>query len=276
MRNPSLHITRSELIRILEEVIGTNQSKEIIADKILKKARKKAPIHRGITVNSDRMEKKAKKMVMANMSDAELFSHLLLHKRRSMKHRGLTQIKAGSREWSVLKEVTLLANEFCETHNLEKREGYIEFMNIGIERMAKFMLVKFLNMANSIIEIYSFIKELQEDEHPQKTEKLYHFYQNQILSKTGMSVDYKKPEKYIYFYRARLQANELKISGVDYIKAQFHALEWRSGYPDPAQLTNSKALQNVTKYLYEKGINIRQKESTIDWAAIKRLGNDQD
>jgi len=275
MRDPSLHITKSQLIKILNKVLDVEDSKGIV-DKIMKKARKLTPVHRGITVSSDRLEKKVKKATVSTIADAELFSLILLHKRRSLKHRGLRQIKTGSRDWNLVKDITSLANEFCEAYNLEKKQGYIHFINIGIERMNKFMLVKFLNMASSIIDIYGYMNELDKDDHPNKTKELYTFYQNQILSKTGLRVNYERPEKYVYFYRARQQAEQIGISGIEYIKAQFYALEWRSGYPDPAQLVNDKAIQNLNKYLYEKGINLKQKKSKIDWKAIKKLGNDND
>jgi hypothetical protein len=279
MRDPSLHITRSELIKLLNEAGCDKGHSDIewLANFILKKAYKKSPTARHITVSNDRMEKKIKKVLASSISDAELFSMLLMHKRKSLKHKGITQIKAGSRDWNTIKEITVIANEFCETHKLDKREGYIEFINIGTERMAKFMVVKFLNMGGSIMDIYGYKRELAKDDKKDQTKSLHDFYQHLILSKTGLSIQYlDKPEKYVYFYRSRLQANKLGISGQEYIKAQFYALEWRQGYPDPIQLVGEKALQNLNKYLYEKGISIKKDtHNKIDWGTIKSLGGDR-
>lgn len=279
MRDPSLHIKRSDLIKIIKD-IGYNKSKsdaERYVDLIMKKARLYTPHSRKFVSKTKKSDDKANKIVSVSIKDAELFSQILLHKRKSLKHRGISQIKTGSRDWLTLKNIVTLANEFCEVYNLNKREGYIEFINIGIERMAKFMLVKFLNMGNSIIDIYGFKKEIEQDETPKQTEKIYSFYRAQIISKTGLVVDYSKPEKYVYFIRVKNEANKLGIRGEEYIKAQFYALEWRNGYPDPIQLVGDKALQYLNKYLYEKGISLNKKtKSSIDWTKIKALRDDTD
>ena len=278
MRDPSLHITRSDLIKILKDIGHSKgvSNVEWYADLIMKKARLYTPHSRKFVSKTKKSDNKANKIASVSIRDAELFSQILLHKRKSLKHRGISQIKAGSRDWLTVKNIVTLANEFCEVYDLDKREGYIEFINIGIERMAKFMLVKFLNMGSSIIDIYGFKKELDEDETPKQTEELYKFYRSQIVQKTGLLVDYSKPEKYVYFLRVKNEANKLGISGEEYIKAQFYALEWRNGYPDPIQLVGDKAIQYLNKYLFEKGISLKTKSSKVDWSKIKSLRDDKD
>jgi len=276
MRDPSLHITKSDLKKILKTLLP-EKDEEKMADKIFKKARLYTPHSRKFVVTSKKSQTKAERISSSSIKDAELFSLILLHKRKSMKHRGLKQIKAGSRDWLIVKDIVNIANEFCETYELEKREGYIEFINIGIERMAKFMLVKLLNMGTSIIDIYGFKKQLEQDDTPKQTEEIYKFYRSQIISKTGLFVDYSKPEKYVYFLLVKNKANELGISGEEYIKAQFYALEWRNGYPDPIQLIGDKAIQNLNKYLYEKGISLKKPVSSpINWEKIKAMSSDKD
>lgn len=282
MRDPSLHITESNLKKILKEldlhvVFGTKFDQAV--KMIMNKGRLYSANHRKITVNQKAIEAKTTRVLNSTTKDAELFSLLLLHARRKLNHRGLTQIKQNSREWLTLKEVVNLANEFCETFSMEKREGYIHFINIGISKMNKFMLVKFTPMGNSIIETYSAKLELEDDKNSTETEKMYNFYVNQILSKTGVPVDYKNnPDKYVYFLRARLLAEQVGVNAITYIKAQFYALEWRNGYPDPIQLVGEKAMQHLNKYLFENKISVikaNTNKGKIDWNKIKSLGNDE-
>jgi hypothetical protein len=279
MRDPSLHISESNLTRILRE-IGIPKAAEV-AQQLIKKGKLHTLNNRKLTVSTKKMEKKVNRILNSTTADAELFSQLLLHTRRKLKHRGLTQIKQNSREWLIIKDIVSLANEFCETFKLEKREGYIHFINIGISKMNKFMLIKFNPMGNSIIETYSAMLELEDDDSPKKTESMHQFYQSQILSRTGIPIDYSKnPDKYVYFYRCKLLAKELNIDGNTFIKAQFYALEWRNGYPDPVQLVGDKAMNNLNKYLYENNITIGVKKSEsngkIDWEKIKALGDGED
>lgn len=277
MRDPSLHITRSDLKKVLKKVLPDHINIDKVTDKIMKKGRIYAPNSRKFVANTKKSENKGRKIITSSTKDAELFSLLLMHKRKSLKHKGLRQIKAGSRDWTLIKEIVVIANEFCETYNLDKREGYIEFINIGIDRMAKFMLPKLLNMGNSIIDIYAFKLMLDKDETPDRTMEIYKFYRSLIVSKTGLFVDYSKPEKYVYFLLVKKECKKIGISAEEYIKAQFYALEWRNGYPDPIQLVGEKAIQNLTKYLFEKGISLRKDfRDSIDWSKIKSLSRDKD
>jgi hypothetical protein len=281
MRDPSIHITESNLRKILKEfdmdvIMDKNFDKFI--SQFMGKAKLYSVSNRSISVTNKTLEKKTNRVLNSTIADTELFSQLLLHTRRKLKHQGLVQIKPGSRDWLILKEIVSLANEFCETFSLEKREGYIHFINIGVSKMNKFMLVKFTPMGSSIIETFQAQLDLQDDDKPKETEKMYNFYVNQILSKTGIPIDYtKNPDKYIYFYKARVLAKGLGVDALTYIKAQFYALEWRNGYPDPIQLIGDKAVQYLNKYLFENKISVKKPEekSKIDWKKIKSLGNDE-
>lgn len=277
MRDPSIHITQSRLVKIIDSLFKKSIKSEELARLIVKEARKYTLNNRKIDITNKKVEKKVTRVISSTNSDTELFSLLLLHYRRKLKHRGITQIKQNSRDWLTVKEIVTLANEFCETFSLEKREGYLEFIKIGISKMNKFMIVKFTPMGSSIIETYQAMLELKEDKYPEKTQRCHDYYQKTIIAKTGVAMDYKdNPDKYVYFYRVRLLAERLKVDPLVFIKAQFYALEWRNGYPDPIQLTNDKAINHLNKYLYEKGDTKPQKTTKIDFSKIKKMGESQD
>lgn len=278
MRDPSIHITESRLGQILTDLGFDKPNK--LAKRIVSKAKIYPVNNRKLMVNNNKTEKKVNRVMVSKNSDAELFSLILLHTRRKLKHRGITQIKQNSRDWLTIKEIVVMANEFCETFKLDKKIGYVKFIEIGVSKMAKFMLVKFLNMGGAIIETYASILELEGDDKTLETEKLHNYYQSQILSKTGIITDYtKNPDKYVYFYRARVLANKLGVDAITYIKAQFYALEWRNGYPDPIQLVGDKAINYLNKYLFENKISVNKKEiqrGRIDFSKIKELGGEDD
>ena len=280
MRDPSIHITESRLIKILDGIFKNNIKSEDLARRILKEATKHTLNHRKIDLVNKRVEKKVNKVMSSTNSDAELFSLLLLHYRRKLKHRGLVQIKQNSRDWLTVKEIVSLANEFCETFNLSKREGYIKFIEIGISKMNKFMLVKFNPMGSSIIETFQCMMEIQDDPKPKETERLHDYYQKTIIERTGIALVYKdKPDKYVYFLRARVLAEKLNIDPLLFVKAQFYALEWRNGYPDPIQLVGDKAIASLNKYLFEKqipknGNGVTHKK--VDFSKIKKMGGEDD
>ena len=276
MRDPSIHITESNLARILGE-LGLPNHKEL-SKRIMKKSKLYPLNNRKISISTKKMGTKVGRVLSSNNSDAELFSNLLLHYRRKLKHRGISQIKQNSRDWLTIKEIVSNANEFCEEFEMDKREGYIKYITIGSSKMAKFMLNKFTNMGSSIIETYHSMVELESDDKPKETESIYDYYVNRILSKTGIPIDYKdKPDKYIHFYKARLLAKKLGVDSITYIKAQFYALEWRSGYPEPIQLVGDKAIQHLNKYLFENNISVNKSKEgkKINWDKIKSLSSDE-
>jgi len=273
MRSPSINITESNLILVLKKIYTAealnDKQIEKLASRILCLAKPFSISNRKIILDSLHLEKKVTKLNASNRNDADLFSNLLLNIRRKLKHRGIQQIKPNTKDWLLIKDITGYANQFCEEFGLEKREGYIEFINIGVGKMSKFSLIKFPNMLSGISESYASAKELSKDSDPELTKQIHNLYQRIITDKTGLPTDFSKnPDKYIYFLRVRELSENLGIKPSIYIKAQFASFEWRDGVPDPIQLVGDKALERLNKYLYQNNIQVKKQGKKINWDKI--------
>jgi len=256
MRDPSIHVKLSDLEWAFDNVAvdGSESTYEYCA-MIMRLIKHKSCSNRGIRVDNKKMEEKATKVASATISDTDLFANLLLNTRRQLKHRGIQQIKPSSKDWLILKEVVELANEFCNAFELEKREGYIKYITIGLGKMRNFNLSTLKSLAGYINSCFECTYELMKDEHRSETEEAYHVYNTKVLERTGISMGLENdPTKMIHFKRVAETCRKLRVSVKIYIRAQFAGLEYKEGLPEPGQLTNERAIQRLNKYLYEKNL----------------------
>jgi len=230
-REPSLHITKSVLIQIYRDLgYGYYESVSMV-DEIMMRAKAKSIHTRTITVSNDRLEKKANRQLSSSRADADLFAQLVYARRKAMKHRGISQIKPGSRDWEVLKEVTGHALDFCNEFDLPKRKGFIIYIDTSLSLIKKFILNKILSLHEAICNRYDAITEIEKDEDSEMTEVMYERYNKYIIENTGIFSNLKEiPEKYVYFVRAREESRRLNLSPKVYIDAQFKGLDFTKSH----------------------------------------------
>lgn len=260
-RDPSIHIKLSDLVHILKtKVFDKNLKPADLGMVLLKECAPYSVSTRSVISSNLRVERKAKKLIHSSRLDSDLFSQLIYATRKSLKHRGITLIKPGSKDWDMVKEITTKALDFCLEFELGKREGFIQYIKIGISKMIKFNLNKFNGLHEIICETYSAIKEIEKDTDPELTKELYNYYSQEVIRVTGIfePID-NDPEKYVYFVKARQLAEELNVSLDLYIEAQFDGLNFAKGIPHPVQLTGVNARQRLIRYLYKKGFKVVDK-----------------
>lgn len=280
-RNPSIHVIEADLVVILDRIKHINQWKfdsNKLAKEVLRLSKGRSATNRSISISQQRVEKKVNKILKSDMGDAMLFSNLLTLIRRSvLKHKSFASIGEDHRDWVIIKELASHAFNFCKAYKLEKKEGFTKFITLGLNKMNKYNLIKLKGVAESIDQAYEAELNIQKDPNKELTERAHKIYMQTIIDKTGdMGYDYKNlPEKYVYFCEAVEVALKMGCEIEDYIKAQFHGLEWTKGIPDPVQLIGDKARERFIKYAYEFDIQTKKAKKEIpiiDWKKIKRHG----
>ena len=253
-REPSIHITLSTLRSVLKS-LGLKDDK--YANEIMKRSKSHSIGTRTVTITNDKLEKKINKVLQSSRKDADLFAQLIYAIRKKRKHRGISHMKPGGKDWEILKEVAASALAFSNEFELKRRDGFISFIEIGMNKMQKFSLMKFNNLRESISETYAAIEEIKTDKDRVMTEAMYRAYFSKILHNTGITDESKElPEKYVWFVRARQQAEEMNIDPVLYIEAQFAALDFANSIPHPTQLVGLKAKERVIRYAYKNKIKL--------------------
>lgn len=243
---------------------------EDLAREILTKAKGKSCSSRSIYSSNAKIEKKAEKIKLTGRSETAIFAQILLLTRRKYHHRGLQLIQPGTQEWFDIKEASKLAIDFCNEFSLPMKQGFIHYLEIGMSKMKNFNIHKFRTLHPTICKTFEAKQELLQDPTPTQTEELYKLYIARIHEKIGFTYDTYKdnPEKYVCFMKAKNQAVKLKVPLKIYVKAQFAAMEYFNGVPDPFQLYGDKANDRVSKYLYENNISVSDSRK-IDYKKIR-------
>lgn len=241
-----------------------------IIDKVMLEARGLALSNRKITVTNDKLKRDAKRVSATGRSNGVLFGKILTMLRQKAKHRGVISPKVGSEEFLVQKEVARLADEFCNEFNLPPNRGYGIYIGIALPKMKNYSIHKFKNLHAAVIKEYEANEKIRMDSNPQHTQLAHKIYNGIVSDKVGMFNDYRKnPEKYSYFVDVVNESRAMGIKLEDYIKAQFYALEWCNGIPEPSQLVGEKSRERVIKYCYEKDIKLNEKTTKINFKLIK-------
>lgn len=260
-REASLHIRRSSLVSILEDMLPKGVDSEKFADILLERSAPLSTSTRSVVTTNKRLDVKTEKIAKSSRLDSDILAKLIYATRHKLKHRGITQIKPGGKDWDVVKEITNQALDFCLEFNIEKRAGMIKYLEIGISKMNKFNLNKLPSLNEAIYETYAAQQEVDEDDDPTITEAMYKEYSTIVLKQTGIFEDFKNdPVKYVWFCRARKQAKELNIALDAYIEAQFEGLDFARGIPAPSQLVGPKATERIYKYLYKYNLRLDKKK----------------
>lgn len=267
MRNPSIHIDKETFLVLIEKV----GIKDI--DKFFREARKYSLDNRSVTVTNDKLKKIAEKVIQSNKGDASLMADVIYSVRIKMKHRGVKRIGINDREWLQIKQLAKLGNQFSQEFELEKRAGYIEYIQLGLSKLASMRqyISKLINMYETICNEYDSRQELNNDPNPQKTMEMHNVFVNKIADRTGLfeKLD-NRPDKMTAFLRARELCDNMGIDYETFIDAQFEALDFCNGIPTPEQLYTDKAKERLNKYLFTHNISVEPQSKVDFWSKLKK------
>lgn len=250
MREPSIHITKSQF----EEILNTLEVDNFPVEAFFVIARKEAINHRAVLVSNNKNTKKVSNILLASKGDAALVADILYATRIKLKHRGVRKInESNSREWANCKKLAEVCNTFCEDFKFDTREGFIKYIETGLKRMTDYrnVMQRLLSMQENITNQVDAEIELQHSD-LELTKEIHDYFIGKIAKATGIYESYEnQPEKYVHFAKV---GEFLKEEGWDYktfIDAQFESLAWCNGLPDIAQMYTDKSIERYNKYLYK-------------------------
>lgn len=257
-REPSIHIYRSDLLKIFKDILPKGVLIEAFTDQVMLKARPYSLNNRVVVASTDRIENRLKRTLSASTADADLLARIIALVRKRLKHKGVTQIKPSDRDWPQVKVIAELANQFSTDFELPKKAAYIKYIEIAFSKMNRPLLQKVPAMHSSICETYEAMEVIRLDTHPDITEKVHNYYRLKVAGRTGFVNNFKNaPEKYMYFVKVRELVDSLRVPLNHFINAQFEAFEYKNGLPQPSQLIGPKAKERLNKYLFEHNITVK-------------------
>lgn len=277
MRDPSIHITKSDFRELLRE-FGISR---FPTDKFFLAAKQKAATARMVTVTNQRNYKKAKTIALAAPGDANLAASILYAVRIQLKHRGVKKIdESDKRQWPQVKQLAEVCNIFCQDFGLETREGYIQYIKIGFNRMGRTLrnfLPRLVSMAQNISDDYKAQADLMHDDNAEGTAQVHDYYASVIADKTGLKVNYKdQPEVYVYFKAVRDFCEQNDIDYEYWIDAQFDALEWCNGMPEPSRLLGDKPYQYYVKFMFKHNVSVKASTPEVKGSLWDQIRGEDD
>lgn len=250
-RSPSIHITKPQF----EEILNTLEVNNFPVEAFFVIARKMAINHRTVLVSNNKNTKRVNNILLASKGDAALVADILYATRIKLKHRGVRKInESNSREWANCKKLAEVCNTFCEDFKLDTREGFIKYIETGLKRMTDYrnVMQRLISMQDNITNQIDAEIELKEDKDPGFTKDIHDEFIKRVASVTGIYESYEhQPEKYVHFLRIHNLMDEKDWNVFQFLDAQFEALAWCNGLPEPSQMYNDKAIERYNKYLYK-------------------------
>lgn len=250
-RSPSIHITKSQF----EEILNILEVDNFPVEAFFVIARKEAINHRAVLVSNNKNTKRVNNILLASKGDAALVADILYATRIKLKHRGVRKInESNSREWANCKKLAEVCNTFCEDFKFDTREGFIKYIETGLKRMTDYrnVMQRLLSMQENITNQVEAELELKGDKDPGFTKDIHDEFIKRVASVTGIYESYEhQPEKYVHFLRIHNLMDEKDWNVFQFLDAQFEALAWCNGLPEPSQMYNDKAIERYNKYLYK-------------------------
>lgn len=250
-RSPSIHITKSQF----EEILNTLEVDNFPVEAFFVIARKEAINHRAVLVSNNKNTKRVNNILLASKGDAALVADILYATRIKLKHRGVRKInESNSREWANCKKLAEICNTFCEDFKFDTREGFIKYIETGLKRMTDYrnVMQRLISMQENITNQVDAEIELKGDKDPGFTKDIHDEFIKRVASVTGIYESYEhQPEKYVHFLRIHNLMDEKDWNVFQFLDAQFEALAWCNGLPEPSQMYNDKAIERYNKYLYK-------------------------
>lgn len=252
MRDPGIHITKSQL----EEILSLLEIDNFPTEAFLTLARKKSTYSRAVFYANKKEDKEIQTTLLASTGDAELAADIFYMCRIKLHHIGVKKINQSDiTNWDWCKKLADNCNSFCQSFGLPTREGFIKYMEIGISRVegsTRGLLPRLVKMYENICVQYDNELQIAKYRNNQQVLDICDYYTRLITSSTGIYEDYKSdPLKYIHFVRCY---EFLESKGIPYqawLNAQFEALAFCNGIPRLEDLYNDKAIERYNKFKYK-------------------------
>ena len=274
-RDPSIHITKDTFEEILE-VLGVSY---FPTDAFFTMARKYSIDSRAVIASNKKITKQVDKITLASHGDALLAADLLYSTRIKLKQRGVRKItEANQREWTLCKKLADICNTFCDDFELETREGFITYIELGLKRLTNYrnLLQRLVAMAENITTQYEAIREVQEYQSSESIKQgvlqVHDYFVRYIANSTGIYENFKdNPEKYVHACRIHKLLSDRHWNYREYINAQFEALSFCNGIPSPDTFIMDKSIERYNKWLYKNANNPKQNTPKIKGSLWERI-----
>ena len=281
MRDPSIHIRRSDLIKILNDVWGLRTDAQEVT-KLLDEARQYSIRNRIFVITKSQGKKKADSLVETDTNLLNDFNRIYMGCMVSHSIKSLS-IGKTSPQYKTLKEVCFNAKEFSDLFGIGYEEGFKTYVEIGIKLLGiKFGIYRLKGYAQKIVDYFSAKLIIKSDTFSEKTDIMITAYITAVKEFFHSSITLEDDAQRFHFIYARMDADVCKADYYDWVYAQFEKWSYLNSVPAFSQLygDNAKIIyemymaknhkDNKTKEEQEYFTKVRNNEKAIPLKTIQQ------
>ncbi|KKN85545.1 hypothetical protein LCGC14_0278680 [marine sediment metagenome] len=261
IRDPAIHIRKSDLLRICKEE-GVTFPEDFVSALLAKASKVKLTKRVMITAKAATASKIARTAVTSDNVVAQFngiyMGTLHSHDRRT------TSVHKGTRQYLVLKEVASAAHNFAQDYKMKYLTTafklYIEYA-IAIIGLSKITLQRIKGVDYRIRDRHESVETLKWVDKKQ-VEAAHEAWDLSLKNFYSLCLDVNQ-DQLADIARASQEAKEAKASIQDWMDAQFDKWSYKDDMPEFSQLNGDNAKLAHTKYMATQGkkyINDAEKE----------------
>jgi len=245
MRDPSIHVKKSSLVKILEDIVQGDATK--LADEIVHRSKGYAIRNRQVLNLKAWQKKKAQRVGAVDKDLADRFNAIYQGVIMKNNIRTSTITPTDSR-YTTLKEVAKLAQDFSKMFEMDEERGFKAYVELGIQLAGNnFSIYRLKGLSDKIIKYYEDMEAIEGDKYPDDTLNYYIAWKEVVQEYTGSSLSIEEPHLYVHFIYGRVAADKEEANYRDWIAAQFE--QWGGNMPELSQFYGDRAKMAYTKYM---------------------------
>jgi hypothetical protein len=247
MRDPSVHVKRSDLLKILSDY-GINHRD---MPGIMLAASKKALKFRANLTLPAKTRKKAERVLEAGDELVEEFNraYVTVMAENNIK---VLAIHKNNTQYLTLKEITQSAREFCTLFELDPQQGFLMYVRMGVKLLnKKYSLYRLKSVSDRIVDRYRTTLTINNDQSPINTELMYQAWGKAVKKYFNAVIEIERGaiDKYVHFVYAKQDADSVNANYNDWMDAQFEKWSFLQSMPEFSQLHGDNAKINYKVYI---------------------------
>ena len=247
MKDPSIHIRRSHLLIVLENIGVKITIAE--ANDLLLCARPYSIRNRVFVTTKAKGKRKSDRAVGADSASLDRFNAVYMGVMLSNNIKVIPITKT-SPQHLTLKEVCWQSLEFCKLFQLGEEEGFKLYVELGVRLLGKkFGIYRLKGMAQKITEYYSDKLIIKNDPFPFKTGDVITAWAQAVKVYFKTSIELENDAQRVHFIHAREDADAAKADYGDWIFAQFEKYSYLNSIPAFSQFYGDQAKINWQLYM---------------------------
>lgn len=245
MRDPAIHIRRSDFIDIVEKYGLSIHD----VDDVYRKASKLNISNRVQVVTKAKAKKKSDRAVETDTKLLEQFNRIYMgvlvsHDIKSM------SIGKTSPQYPTLKEVCQQAREFSDIMGMSYEAGFKTFIETGIKLLKnKFGIYRLKGYALKILEYHQAQALIRGDKDPDGTDDMVVAWVQAVKIYFKTSIELEDDAQRFHFIHAREDADKVKADYYDWISAQFEKYSYLNSIPSFTQFYGEQAKLNYQIFM---------------------------